>query len=192
MAAGTMHEPNSIPFDLTGEFGGMVFTETGKRRLLLRLEDGREQLLKVPRALRRRMIGNFRPGQTIRLAGIRERDPGTGQGKWTVSEALTVGADAGGATVPTLPTGAIRVCAKKNCWRAGGRELFTFLEEGLEERGLSGMVRIKAVGCLDRCNGAPNVDWSHHEWTRCLPDDAERILELAAACVARERQAAQE
>lgn len=194
---GQMHVPISTPFDLTGEFGGILFTNEGKRRLLLRLPDGQEQLLKVPRPLRRRMIGNFRAGQTIRVAGTQERDFATGKSKWVVSEVLPVDAPRmdgakDGASAPVFPSGPIRVCAKKNCWRQGGRELFTFLEEGLEERGLSGVVRVKAVGCLDRCNGAPNVDWGHHEWTRCLPDDAEGILNLAASAEAapRERPAA--
>ena len=188
-----MNEMLFTPFDLTGEFGGIVFTDAGKRRLLLRLPDGQEQLLKVPRPLRRRMIGNFRPGQTIRLAGTQERDPATGKSRWVVSDVLPVGTVGGVSAAPlSMPSGPIRVCAKKNCWKQGGRELFAFLEEGLEERGLSGAVRLKAVGCLDRCNGAPNVDWGNREWTRCLPDDAEGILNLASAAAAQGEQSGEQ
>ncbi len=182
----------STPFDLTGEFGGIVFTDAGKRRLLLRCGDGQEWLLKVPKTMRRRMAGNFRPGQTIRVAGAEERDPFTGASKWAVTAVLPVVGEEGVGeegvgespvvpppvvAMPAVAAGPIRVCAKKNCGRQGGREIFAALERGLAERGLEGEVRIKAVSCLDRCKQAPNVDWGGREWTRCTARDVESILE---------------
>ncbi len=171
-----MSEKSSRPFDLTGEFGGFVFTDEGKRRLVLRSVD-RERLLKVPRDLRRRMIGNFRVGQTLRVSGVEEHDPATGLDRWVVASVLPPG---GESAPPERRGETIRVCAKKNCWRRGGRELFAALERGIEARGLAGQVRLKAVGCLDRCEQAPNVDCGGREFRRCTPRDADAILARAA------------
>ena len=173
----------STPFELTGEFGGMVFTEAGKRRLLLRV-DGTERLLKVLKPLRRRMAGNFRPGQTIRVGGTEERDQLTGTSKWVVTAVLPPGGEAMPAVPVATPSGPLRVCAKKNCWRDGGRELFAALEQGIEARGLTGQVQVKAVNCLDRCKQAPNIDWGDREFSRCHLRDAEAILDRAAAACA--------
>ena len=176
-----MSHPVTVPFDLTGEFIGFRFTAEGKRRLLLRVVGGDALLLKVPRPLRRRMIGNYRPGQVIRVAGAEERDPAGEHGsRWVVSDVLSL--DAAGAPKPAaLPAGPIRVCAKKNCWRGGGRELCAALEQEIETRGLAGEVRVKAVGCLDRCNQGPNVDWDHHEFSRCQREDIATILDRLPA-----------
>ena len=171
--------PSSQPFDLTGEFGGIVLTEAGKRRLRLRV-GGTERLLKVPRDLRRRMIGNFRPGQTMRVSGTEDRHDSSGHSKWVVSAMLPVSAASAAATAQAVPTGDIQVCAKKNCWRNGGRELLAALERGVEERGLTGEVRVKAVGCLDRCKQGPNMDWGNQEFSRCTLRDADAMLDRAA------------
>ena len=170
---------SSHPFDLTGAFGGILLTEAGKRRLRLQVGDT-ERLLKVPRDLRRRMIGNFRPGQTIRVSGAEQRNDFAGTSKWVVSAVLPVD-DA--ATVPgasAAPAAPIRVCAKKDCWRRGGRELYAALENGIAARGLAGQVRLKAVNCLDRCKQGPNVDWGQEEFSRCTLRDAETILDRIA------------
>ena len=169
----------TIPFDVTGEFGGIVFTDAGKRRLVLRV-GGAERFFKLPKHLRRRMAGFYRLGQTVRVHGVEERDRFTGVSKWVVAEALPLDAPSAANTAAVtspVPLGPIRVCAKKTCWRQGGCELFRALERGIEARGLAGEVRVKAVGCLDRCNQGPNVDWDGREFTRCSPRDAETLLD---------------
>lgn len=177
-----MHDsPSSIPFDLTGGFGGVILTEAGKHRLLLHVGEA-ERLFKVPRWMRRRLVGNYRLGQPIRVRGTGERDPLTGQEKWKVAEVLPLA-----ATVPPepaampLPAGPVRVCAKKTCWRQGGRELFAALEQGIKARGLEDHLRVKAVNCLDRCKQGPNIDWGDHEFSRCRPADVTAILDRAAS-----------
>lgn len=175
---------SSTPFDLTGEFGGIVFTEAGKRRLRLRVGDA-ERLLKVPKILRRRMIGNFRPGQVIRVCGDEEHDLLTGTTKWVVAAVLPpgglAGAPAGAPAAPPPPTGSIRVCAKKSCWRHGGCELFAAVERGIRARGLEEHVKVRAVGCLDRCKQGPNVDWGDRELSHCRPEQFAALLDRVAA-----------
>ena len=172
------------PFELAGRFAGFVFTETGKRRMHLR--DGEdEHLLKVPRTLRRRLIGKFQPGQLIRVAGIEEQDPVTARLKRVVSRVLpdTAAASPEHVEPPPAPTPVaacpIRVCAKKNCWRQGGRELWEVLNREVTARGLAGQITLRQVGCLDRCKHAPNVDCGGHAYTRCAPADAARMIARA-------------
>ena len=156
-----------------------MFTDAGKRRLRLRVGET-ERLLKVPRDLRRHLIGKFRPGETIRVSGSEERDAVFGTSKWGVAAVLPVGGEAVAPVAVAVPGGPIRVCARKNCWKNGGRELFAALERGLEERGLAGRVPVKAVSCLDRCKQGPNIDWGDREFARCTLRDAAALLDLAA------------
>jgi NADH:ubiquinone oxidoreductase subunit E len=77
----------------------------------------------------------------------------------------------------------ILVCARKNCWRNGGKELWRALERRIEEEGLQDVVKLRAVDCLDRCKQGPNAEWAGHEFSRCRPIDAERIVEQAAGAL---------
>ena len=168
----------STPFEMAGQFGGFVFTEAGKRRMLLRC--GEETcLLKVPRLLRRRIIGKFGLGESIRVAGLQERDPATGVLKQIVSQVLP----SGGHPVPMAAVVActIRVCAKKNCWRQGGQELFQAIDRQLDALGRPENIKLKAVGCLDHCKQAPNVECGSHVYKGCTPRDAEAMVTRIAS-----------
>ncbi len=170
--------------EFTGRFGGFVFTDAGKRRMLLR-EGEQQRLLKVPRVLRRRIIGKFPVGQWIRVAVTEERNPDTGVLKQVVSQVLP---EAGNSTIDRrLPlTGkpvaasVVRVCSKKNCWRNGGRELFAALGHELAANGQAGNVEIRQVGCLDRCKQAPNIDCGDRAYTRCSAREAGTIIARAS------------
>ena len=169
----------STPFELAGHFGGFVFTDLGKRRMLLRVGD-QDRLLKVPRTLRRRLIGKFPVGEWLRVAGTEEREPATGVLKQVVSRVLS---GAGDSTVQ-LPLAApapaascvVRVCSKKNCWRHGGRELFDALGRAAAASGHADRIEIRQVGCLDRCKHGPNADGGNRAYSRCSPGDAARII----------------
>ena len=167
--------PTAALLELTGQFGGFVFTDAGKRRMLLRHPDGGDRLLKVPRELRRRIIGKFRVGESIRVAVTEEADLETGVTRQVVSRVLPdVGEIAPPAAAPCV---VVRVCSKKNCWRNGGRELW----EALERARLAGghamaNVEIRQVGCLDRCKQAPNADCGSRAYARCSPREAGAIL----------------
>lgn len=171
------------PFEMAGSFGGFVFTEAGKRRMVLRSE-GHDCLLKVPRLLRRRIIGKFRPGDLIRVAGTGERDETTGLLRRVVSRVLPDVAVREGSIPGTAPRPAvaspIKVCSKKNCWRNGGHALWQALQRELVSRGPDHRVELRQVGCLDRCKRAPNVDWGDHEYAHCSVADAPAMIARAA------------
>ena len=181
------------PFELAGRFGGFVFTEAGKRRMLL-CGTGADWLLKVPKELRRRIVGKFRPGETIRVAGIQEPDPMTGGANRIVSRVLPdpltqppgPAAASAHTTAPEAPSTSacaspIRVCTKKHCWRSGGRELWEALGREVAAQGLADRIEVRQVGCLGRCKQAPNVDHGRHEHTRCGPTTAAAMVRRAAA-----------
>lgn len=160
----------SATFDLTGNFGGFIFTAAGKRRMVLRVGE-QDHLLKVPRLLRRRVIGTFRIGQSLRVVGSEEHDGSGGVSRRVVEQMVPAGVEIAPPSVQTRTLCTVKVCAKKNCWRRGGQELFKALKQAAPDG-----VEIKAVGCLDRCEQAPNVDTPWREYRRCTERDAAAIL----------------
>ena len=74
----------------------------------------------------------------------------------------------------------IRVCAKKNCWKQGGRELYEALDRQLDALGRPANVTLQPVGCLDQCKHAPNVECGHRVYSRCTSHEAEAIMARAA------------
>ena len=162
----------SKPFELHGEFAGFIRTLLGKRRMVLRT--GREDcFLKVPKALRHRLTGSLYPGSKIAVTGYEVMEEGGRGPKLVVSSVHLV--TSSGLEVPAgCP---IRVCTKKNCWRSGGKELWHALEATLAERGLTGVVQLEGVDCLDHCKRAPNAEWQGCEFHRCHPRDAEKIVD---------------
>lgn len=136
--------------------------------MVLRVE-GEELFLKIPKTLRHELDGRLQPGQEVVVAGCAEEEDHRGRDRRVVTM-VTAAEEAACFTCP------IRVCAKKNCWRNGGRELYRELERQIEDAGLSDTVRLKAVDCLDECKHGPNAEVAGREFHRCAPHDAERIL----------------
>ncbi len=160
-----------------------MFTEAGKRRMLLR-QNAHDRLFKVPRILRRRIIGKFRAGDAIRVAGVEERDAESGALKQVVSQVSLETGDfavtsAGLPPVSAAPVAVLRVCSKKNCWRKGGRELCDALNRAIAASGHAGQIELRQVGCLDRCKQAPNVDANGRVYSRCTPGEAGDIIAQA-------------
>lgn len=170
----------SATFDLTGNFGGFVFTAAGKRRMVLRVGES-DYLLKVPRLLRRRVIGTFRSGQTLRVVGTEEDGSHGAVIKRVVEQIVPAGVEISPPPAHPQTVCTIKVCAKKNCWRRGGQELLKALKHEAAAGGLGDAVDIKAVGCLDRCDLAPNADTPWREYRRCSARDAQAILAEVAA-----------
>jgi len=173
-----MNAASDSRFEYRGEFAGFVRTLEGKRRMRLRV-DGAELLLKVPKPLREQLFRLLVPGQTVVATGVEQRDRFTEKMKRVVSgvRALT-GAESDEAACVACP---IRVCAKKNCWRSGGKELWHALEHELGAAGLETSVQLKAVTCLDNCKRAPNATWGRHFYQRATPSQAGGIVAQIAA-----------
>ncbi|HEX2747265.1 MAG TPA: (2Fe-2S) ferredoxin domain-containing protein, partial [Verrucomicrobiales bacterium] len=158
--------PSPSRFEVRGRFAGFFRDIFGKRRMVLRVE-GDELFLKVPRALRHELEGRLQPGQEVVVSGCTEEHP---RGERRVVTLVRTAGETGCVTCP------IQVCAKKNCWRNGGKELYRELERQIGDAGLGDMVRLKAVDCLDDCKHGPNAEFAGSEFHRCTLHDAERIL----------------
>jgi len=163
----------AAPFELNGEFAGFIRTIQGKRRMLLRTGNGDVQL-KVPRSLRHRLDGRLSAGCAIAVSGLEHHDY-IGSVTRAVLRVQVIG--------PAVPDACfacpIQVCAKKNCWKQGGRELWQALEQELA--GIDDPPALESVHCLDRCKQAPNFDCGGLEFARCTPERARRFVHDLAA-----------
>ncbi len=162
----------SNAFELQGRFAGFFRDVFGRRRLVLRVA-GEERYLKVPKALRKELDGTLRTGQELIVSGSDAPAEADAPGEPVVSQVRV----AGQAACVTCP---IRICTKKNCWRNGGRELWTTLEKKIEAAGLSDSVRLKAVGCMDHCKRGPNAEFGGRDFHHCSTRSADQILESFA------------
>ena len=154
-------------FQMHGEFAGFIRTREGKKRMILRVS-GEEILLKVERELRRELSGHLAIGAAVAVAGVMRTELFTGESKRVVTHVKPLGQAAQPCT--------FKVCAKKNCWKQGGRELWQALETAVAEQDLGDAVRLKAVGCLDECKHAPNVECQGHVHRHCTPAGVRRLL----------------
>ena len=167
-----MSHQTSTVFELQGRFAGFLRDIFGKRRMVLRVA-GDERYLKVPKTLRKELEGTLRAGQELIVSGTDVLGEADAHGGPVVSQVRV----AGQAACVSCP---IRICTKKNCWRDGGRELWTTLEKKIEEAGLGDRVRLKAVGCMDHCKRGPNAEFGGRDFHHCSPRTAEEILESFA------------
>ncbi len=158
-------------FQIEGEFIGFFRDMLGKRRVVLRVE-GEEVYLKIPKGLRHEVEGRFKVGELVLVRGTESADPGKEQKDRDRRVVFQIGRP-GESTVATCP---IRVCAKKNCWRNGGKDLWRELERQIADASLEETVKLKAVDCLDRCKQGPNAEIPGCEFRRCTPRDASEIL----------------
>lgn len=179
-----MHYLLESKFELTGVFEGLVRNGEGKRRLRLQSDNGEILELKFPKELRKHYENRLRPGSKITVSGMEHRRM-FHEAKRVISRLWIL-------SVPTGQPSAcakcpIRVCAKKNCWKNGGKELWSFLEKRIAEEGLEDVVELRAVGCLKNCDRAPNAVYNREVIGRCSSHRAESIIEDIASKQRRER-----
>jgi hypothetical protein len=171
------------PFELCGEYYGFIRTFLGKKRLVLRM--GREEtFLKVPKELRRHLQATLATGTAITVLGHEVMDEEHQRPKRVVVD-IRLTDDGKSLACELCP---IQVCAKKNCWRQGGQELWHALEGEIARRAVSDSVHLKEVHCLDHCKHAPNAEWLGHEFHRCTSADAGKIVATALGEDARARR----
>lgn len=179
-----MHFLSSTKFELTGEFAGFVRNREGKRRMLLRVEESELLTLKLPKELRKRFETLLQPGIRVAVLGIEYRNF-AGESKYVVSYLRVMSPAPVAAPAPTVAIDAcskctIRVCAKKNCWKDGGKEVFERLRARVTELGLQDAVNVKAVGCVDNCKRGPNVECGKKLFEKCDASSVDEIVDRAA------------
>lgn len=183
-----MSIPTSPTFELEGIFSGFVRTLQGKRRMRLQVE-GAELLLKVPKALREQLFQTLAPGQLVIVNGVEERGRFSDKMKRVVTGVRGPAADGQGTS---CLTSSIRICTKKNCWRAGGKELWEALEHELKTNDLTSSLRLKGVDCLDNCKRGPNALWGRHFYQRVSSNEASEIVRKITRELGLERKSAEQ
>lgn len=163
-------------FELEGEFQGFFEDFFGKKRMVLSVK-GEERYLKVPKELRRQLSPVLHKGQPIVVVGHEVLQPLKLRTQQVVTQVRVNGSHA----AVSCP---IRVCAKKNCWKSGGKEMFQALEREIQAAGLQDSIELKAVGCMDYCKQAPNVACGGEEYHRCRPGEAKSIVARIAGTAA--------
>lgn len=173
-----MHLLPQSKFQYTGVFQGYVRNQEGKRRLVLTLVDDREVHFKVEKEVRKEWEDRLTPGALITVTGF-ERHRLLKEVKRVIKRIKLL--KPGRKEPDACEKCAVKICAKKNCWRSGGKELMAELKERLAQAGLADAVEVKAVGCMDQCKRAPNLEFEKHIHSRCSSADIQRIVARIAA-----------
>ncbi len=165
-----------VKFELRGEFTGFIRDDAGKRRMVLR-RGTEEWRLKVRKDLRSQLADQLQPGQHIAVSGLEESNERSGSVRRVVLGVEVIDrSPAHGLQPAPCAVCTVRVCAKKNCWRNGGKELWEALQREITVGGMAEKVKLKAVDCLDNCKRAPNAAAKNRFYQRCAAGSAAAIL----------------
>lgn len=146
-------------FNLTVPLRGVIL-KNGDRVKYLRVEiDQREYWIKIPKPLRPIYDPNqWQPGTVLQISGVQTIDRKTGvleleATTWQGLETATTVTE----TIPIPKPAQILICGKKDCWQAGGKDIYQCLEQEIIDRGLQEKVRLHKTGCQKQCKHAPNL-----------------------------------
>jgi hypothetical protein len=173
-----MHLPSQTKFQYTGVFEGFIRNSQGKRRLLLALVDDTKVEFKLEKKLRHEWEDQLAPGALVTVTGY-EQHRLLREVKRVIMRVKVL--IPGRRESSACQTCVIKVCAKKNCWRSGGKELMAEVKARVAAAGLQEVVEVKAVGCLDECKRAPNMQVGKHVHTRCSAATVDKVIASIAA-----------
>jgi hypothetical protein len=173
IASERMHILPSSKFEHTGVFEGFVRNREGKKRLILRLRDDSQLEFKVERDLREKYEDELEPGALITVTGFQKFSLPVKIKRVIQRIRIQFSPPRKVDHCAKCP---IHVCAKKNCWKSGGKELMAELRLKIHAAGLDDAVDLRSVGCLDECKKAPNIEFGKKVLTRCSSDTVDQII----------------
>jgi len=77
---------------------------------------------------------------------------------------------------PEFASTEVKVCVGSNCYNKGSRHLLKRFAEEISSRGLSEVVDLRAVFCMEECDRGPGVTINGREFFGVTPDDVPHIL----------------
>jgi hypothetical protein len=154
-------------------FEGFARNDEGKRRLLLRLRDDSQLEFKVDKEIRKKFDEELVPGALITVTGF-QRFSLPAKVK-RVIQRIRIQFSPPRKVDPCAKC-PVHVCAKKNCWKSGGKELMAELRVKIHAAGLDDSVDLRPVGCLDECKKAPNIEFGKKVLTRCTSETVDQIV----------------
>lgn len=163
--------------NLEGKFIGFVGDAGKFKYLQLAIAAGDIQV-KLPKELRAYLSATLVPGEQIRVDGMSELNPHTGEIKFKAYRVKPTGVCPMSNLAPQTKA-KIMVCQKSGCIKRGGKGLLSELEKTLCDRGLLDKVTIEHTGCQKRCSSAPNciVRIGKKQYKKIHPDAIASLLE---------------
>lgn len=163
---GLVHSNQTSPFQLEGEFVGIIFKSSGQPKSLRLAVGERELRVKLDKSLRNSQSLGLIPGDWISITGEQQFKGSFTKLKLKAYEVNRLSCrlecktqDSSTTTQPkTCPKkGKILLCNKSDCAKRGGRELYQTLQKTLCNLGLQDHVTIEKTSCQKRCGKAPNL-----------------------------------
>ncbi|MEO1069102.1 MAG: (2Fe-2S) ferredoxin domain-containing protein [Cyanobacteria bacterium J06638_6] len=147
---------------LKGQYTGAYRSDKGKIKGLLLQVGAEEHAIKLPKYLRPMLVRELVPGEFVQVWAYLDND------RWRGINILPLPAgevevlrQTWGATTPRTvdrsPRLCIEVCTKGKCYKQGGRQIHSALQEAVAGNPDLGHVAIKATGCMKACKQGPNL-----------------------------------
>jgi hypothetical protein len=147
---------------LKGQYTGAYRSDKGKIKGLLLQVGAEEYAIKLPKYLRPMLVRELIPGEFVQVWAYLDDD------RWRGINILPLPdgeADVLRQTWAAITPRAvdqpqrlcIKVCTKGKCYKQGGRQIHSALQEAVEGNPDLGHVAIKATGCMKACKQGPNL-----------------------------------
>ncbi|MGB3203241.1 MAG: (2Fe-2S) ferredoxin domain-containing protein [Nodosilinea sp.] len=171
----TLYEPAVVPQGhaapptgqvLKGQYAGAYRSGKGKIKGLLLQAGETEYTIKLPKYLRPMLVRELTPGEFVQVWAYAEED------RWRAINILPLpGCEAEAlrqqweafSPPPSAPIKAqpkrlcIEVCTKGKCYKQGGKQLHSALQDAVEADPNLSHVSIKGTGCMKACKHGPNL-----------------------------------
>lgn len=153
---------------LKGKYAGAYRSDKGKIKGLLLQAGETEYTIKLPKYLRPMLVRELAPGEFVQVWAYAEDDRWrainvlplpeceveTLRQQW---EAFSPSPSSVTETQPKQKRLCIEVCTKGKCYKQGGRQIHSALQDAVDDNPDLSHVSIKATGCMKACKHGPNL-----------------------------------
>ena len=150
---------------LKGQYAGAYRSDKGKIKGLLLQTGEAEYTIKLPKYLRPMLVRELAPGEFVQVWAYPEGD------RWRAVNILSLPdceaetlRQQWGDLAPLVAEAApqqkrlcIEVCTKGKCYKQGGRQIHSALQDAVDSDPNLAHVAIKGTGCMKACKHGPNL-----------------------------------
>ncbi len=150
---------------LKGQYSGAYRSDKGKIKGLLLQAGEAEFTVKLPKYLRPMLVRELAPGDFVQVWAYREGD------RWRAINVLLLPkceaemlrqqwsdlAPAPELSQTSQKRLCVEVCTKGKCYKQGGRQIYSALQEAVDGDPALAHVAIKETGCMKACKQGPNL-----------------------------------
>ncbi|WP_035987578.1 (2Fe-2S) ferredoxin domain-containing protein [Leptolyngbya sp. KIOST-1] len=153
---------------LKGQYAGVYRSDKGKIKGLLLQAGTTEYTIKLPKYLRPMLVRELSPGEFVQVWAYAEDDRWRAINVLPLPECESETLRQRWAAFSPLPSPAaeahpkqkrlcIEVCTKGKCYKQGGRQIHSALQNAVDSDPELSHVSIKATGCMKACKHGPNL-----------------------------------